>query len=151
MSYSDLWKAVRYLVLLRLAGEYRRLLALKLLSEGHSPSEAENLTGLSKYVCRGVYQRVQQRLKRHEAVTELMRRVWRPLISEVEPIVIRIDSLAWCMLCNKRLTTDPTNIYNHIRSAHGEYLLDITNKLYEAVIREREEEGSVREAVPTSR
>jgi len=119
---------VRYLVTHRLAGNVVPILAIyDYYVRGLSPSEIGHLYGVSKYAVRGYIQRA-----RCSGVEELLKEVV-PKVLRIDSIMLKINGLYYCMLCDGKPLTTLNEALAHIKYKHRPLINELVRVVLDGV------------------
>ena len=136
---SPIAKAVKYLVLLRVARCDGALNALADYINGMSPSEISSKYGISKDGVRGFWSRVLAKCGSAQKAKALIRCA-TPIILSLKPVVEKNDNTYRCLLCGETFANGgdaQTAISVHVSTYHSDYLeiatVQVINRLRELV------------------
>ncbi|MEM0237904.1 MAG: hypothetical protein QXP97_07660 [Desulfurococcus sp.] len=132
---NDATKALRLLLLKKLCGKERVLMALLEWVNGSPPSELERL-GVTRHQIRGLRERLSQLVGGYRAAETIIR-LYTPLILslELKPIAIeKPGGLCRCLICGAEVNTFPED---HLLKSHR----DVVTHFLRIVIRERRLRG----------
>jgi hypothetical protein len=134
---NDTIRALRLLLLKKLCGKERVLMALLEWVNGSSPSELERL-GVTRHQLRGLRERLSQLMGGYRAAETIIR-LYTPLILslKLKPIAIeKPGGLCRCLICGAEVNTFPED---HLLKSHR----DTVTHFLRIVIRERRLRGQM--------
>jgi hypothetical protein len=136
---SPIARAVKYLVLLRIARCDNSINALADYINGMSPSEISKKYGISKDAVRGVWSRVLTKCGSAQKAKALVRCA-TPVILSLKPVVEKNDNTYRCLLCGETFANGgdaQTAISVHVNTRHPDHLeratVQVINRLRELV------------------
>ena len=137
---SPIVRAVKYLVLLRIARCDNSINALADYINGMSPSEISARYGISKDAVRCMWTRVLAKCGSAQKAKALIRCA-TPIILSLKPVVEKNDNVYRCLLCGETFANGgdaQTAISVHINTYHSDYLdkatVQVVSKLRERIL-----------------
>jgi len=128
-----LYEFLRYIVVKALAGEVDKVMALRDVLNGASPSEVAMKYGFSKHQVRGFA----LRLRDHQVPEWMARKIldlgWCHIIS-IKPILVRNNGTLYCLLCRAPIAPSTRNIgWMHVAEHHSDLVdqivVDLARKI----------------------
>ena len=121
---------LEYMVTKKLSGELKFLVALReYFINNESPSDIAVRLGVSKFVVRGWIQRVLEKCGGSHARARKVITAALPYVLRVDTIVLRVDGSVYCLVCGRKMKSEPGAIFSHIYNEHRDLVLRVAEMI----------------------